>query len=98
MIEERKEIRNQSSSVGTNLPVRLVSSLLTSGEEPVGVLDDGLDDADDLQGNRGHHLCDVAAADGEQTGDFCVIKGWKVGRLHTREITEALKGENENHF
>lgn len=37
-------------------------SLLTSREEPVGVLDDGLDDANDLQGNRRHHLCDVAAA------------------------------------
>lgn len=41
--------------------MRLVSSLLTSREEPVGVLDDGFDDADDLQGNCGHHLCDVAA-------------------------------------
>lgn len=36
---------------------------LTSGEEPVGVLDDGLDDAHDLQGDGGHHLGDVAAAD-----------------------------------
>lgn len=44
----------------------LVLSLLTSREEPVGVLDDGFDDADDLQGNCGHHLCDVAAADGEE--------------------------------
>lgn len=41
----------------------LVLWLLTSREEPVGVLDDGLDDADDLQGDCGHHLCDVAAAD-----------------------------------
>ena len=39
---------------------------LTSGEEPVGVLDDGLDDADDLQGNGGHHLRDVAAAKMEE--------------------------------
>lgn len=39
---------------------------LTSGEEPVGVLDDGLDDADDLQGNGGHHLRDVAAAKTEE--------------------------------
>lgn len=27
------------------------------------MLDNGLDDADDLQGDCGHHLCDVAAAD-----------------------------------
>lgn len=27
------------------------------------MLDYGLDDADDLQGDGGHHLCDVAAAD-----------------------------------
>lgn len=27
------------------------------------MLDNGLDDADDLQGDRGHHLRDVAAAD-----------------------------------
>lgn len=40
----------------------LVLSVVTSWEEPVGVLDDGLDDADDLQGDRRHHLRDVAAA------------------------------------
>lgn len=43
--------------------VKLTKCFLTSGEEPVGVLDDGLDDADDLQGNCRHHLCDVPAAD-----------------------------------
>ncbi len=41
----------------------LVSSRLTSREEPVGVLNDGFNDADDLQGNCGHHFCDVSAAD-----------------------------------
>lgn len=48
----------------------LVLSLLTSREEPVGVLDDGLDDADDLQGNCRHHLCDVPAAN-RGGRDFC---------------------------
>ena len=37
---------------------------LTSGEEPVGVLDDGLDDAHDLQRHRGHHLRDVSTERG----------------------------------
>lgn len=36
------------------------------------MLDDGLDDADDLQGDRGHHLCDVAAADERVT-----LVAWK---------------------
>lgn len=31
----------------------------TPREEPVCMLDDGLDDPDNLQRNRGHHLCDV---------------------------------------
>lgn len=31
----------------------------TSREEPVSVLDDRLNDADDLQGHGGHHFCHV---------------------------------------
>lgn len=81
----------------------LVSSPLTSREEPVGVLDDGLDDADDLQGNRGHHLCDVTAADREQTGNFFMAgRGGKTSiwivRIYTlaviNDIRDSLKGEN----
>lgn len=54
---------------------RRVAGFLTSREEPVRVLDDGLDDADDLKGNRGHHLRDVAAADTEETETFTLMEG-----------------------
>lgn len=58
------ESHNRKSVMPTSQAVLLlVLWLLTTREEPVGVLDNGLDDADDLQGDCGHHLCDVAAAD-----------------------------------
>lgn len=31
----------------------------TSGEEPISMLDDGLDHAHNLKGQGGHHLCNV---------------------------------------
>ena len=37
----------------------------TPGEEPVCVLDDGLDDPDDLQRDRGHHFRDVPVSTGQ---------------------------------
>lgn len=43
----------------------------TSREKPVSVLDDGLDYANNLQGQRGHHLCHVPAKN-----------GWKKLRKH----------------
>ena len=46
---------------------------LTSGEEPVGVLDDGLNHAYDLQGHRGHHLRHVSA---NKNGSDC-FSGFK---------------------
>ena len=38
----------------------------TPREEPVCVLDDGLDDPDDLQRDRGHHLRDVPEGTGQR--------------------------------
>lgn len=41
------------------------------------MLDDGLDDADNLQGYRRHHLGDVAAANRQETNFFmmgCRVK------------------------
>ena len=38
----------------------------TPGEEPVCMLDDGLDDPDDLQRDRGHHLRDVPKGTGQR--------------------------------
>lgn len=59
-----KKVTTKESVTPTSRAVlALRLRLLTSREEPVGVLDNGLDDADDLQGDCGHHLCDVAAAD-----------------------------------
>ena len=63
--------KHNSQNKASDCPFPLVfSSNLTSWEEPFGVLDDGLDDADDLQGNCRHHLCDVAAADREEIRGF----------------------------
>lgn len=52
--------------ISKHRPVRELTVIaLTSREEPVGVLNDRLDDANDLEGNRCHHLRNVSVNEAE---------------------------------
>lgn len=75
--------KTQSSQQTPAPPQRLTPCQLlphTPGEEPVCMLDDRLDDPDDLQRDRGHHLRDVPGGTGQR----------RTGGVSSRSRGEAL--------